>query len=642
VRSAGHRPRLFLIIPALLVCAFILLKNAWVGDDAYITLRTIDNFVNGYGLTYNIDERVQAFTHPLWLIVITLVYAVTREPYFTVLALSAFFSMAAVGIYAFKIARSYLAAIVGTIALTLSVAFVDYSTSGLENPLTLFLFAVFLYVYFEYRFTLRSLLFLSLIGGLAACTRMDSVLLYSPMLVWVFWKLRGMRAVSMVVLGFVPFIAWEVFSLIYYGFPFPNTAYSKLSTGLESSVLVPQGLYYLYTSVKMDPLTILLIVSAIVLPFIRRDRHAIPAAIGLVLLLTYVVKIGGSFMAGRYLAAPMLGAVILLSRYVRSAPKGVVIGAAAAILAAGLATPYSPVYTHSGDMNDRDQAFLDYDIVDERAYYHATNGLLNYFDHDGPWPSHPKAQKGRLLRADGNPYSIIGTGMIGMIGYYGGPNFYVSDGYGLVDPLIARLPVRKDREYKPGHYRRDYPPGYYRMLNEGWGRIIDSNLAIYNEVLRYITGGDVLDGRRIWEVVKFNAGAYDHLLDAYLTPHVVSVDLDYFGRPKREGSIWYGLQNLIFFEPGIEVDLGQVYQSPYLEISRGQDDDLELTYLLRGVNVTRQIIPPKAIPKGDLAVSRVNVPREAVERGYDMLKIVPISGDGKYAIGHIRLLNERR
>ena len=34
----------------------VLLQNAWLCDDAFITFRTIDNFVHGYGLTWNVAE----------------------------------------------------------------------------------------------------------------------------------------------------------------------------------------------------------------------------------------------------------------------------------------------------------------------------------------------------------------------------------------------------------------------------------------------------------------------------------------------------------------------------------------------------------------------------------------------------------
>src|SRR5262245_66527524 len=47
----------------------LVLGNAWVTEDAFITFRVVDNFVHGHGLRWNIDERVEAYTNPLWLLV---------------------------------------------------------------------------------------------------------------------------------------------------------------------------------------------------------------------------------------------------------------------------------------------------------------------------------------------------------------------------------------------------------------------------------------------------------------------------------------------------------------------------------------------------------------------------------------------
>ena len=58
------QPRFQNILHHLLWIGFALfvLVNAWVSEDAYITLRVIDNFFNGYGLRWNINERVQVDT----------------------------------------------------------------------------------------------------------------------------------------------------------------------------------------------------------------------------------------------------------------------------------------------------------------------------------------------------------------------------------------------------------------------------------------------------------------------------------------------------------------------------------------------------------------------------------------------------
>jgi hypothetical protein len=61
---------------------YLFLSNSWIGDDAYIMFRVVDNFVSGYGLRWNTVERVQAFTSPLWVFVLSPFYAVTREVFF--------------------------------------------------------------------------------------------------------------------------------------------------------------------------------------------------------------------------------------------------------------------------------------------------------------------------------------------------------------------------------------------------------------------------------------------------------------------------------------------------------------------------------------------------------------------------------
>src|SRR5512138_705180 len=101
----------------------VLFRTAWVCDDAYITFRTIDNVVHGFGLRWNVDERVQAFTHPLWLLVLTPFYALTREAWLTSMLLSIGISLAAACIVAFRIARTQWTGAVAVAALLLSKSF---------------------------------------------------------------------------------------------------------------------------------------------------------------------------------------------------------------------------------------------------------------------------------------------------------------------------------------------------------------------------------------------------------------------------------------------------------------------------------------------------------------------------------------
>lgn len=120
-------------VSLLVTYVIVLIRTAWMCDDAFITLRTVDNFVRGYGLVWNIGERVQAYTHPLWMFVLSFFYAFTLEPYYTTLAVSMALSLCAVCMLLWMSRSSAFTLLLLGIMLIGSKAFVDYSTSGLER-----------------------------------------------------------------------------------------------------------------------------------------------------------------------------------------------------------------------------------------------------------------------------------------------------------------------------------------------------------------------------------------------------------------------------------------------------------------------------------------------------------------------------
>ena len=97
----------------LLLCLIflaVLLRTAWLSDDALITLRTVLNVTHGYGLTFNIAERVQTYTHPLWMLMLTGAYLVAGNVYYAAIGLSVGVSLvvcrlAAIGVVVYRRAR---------------------------------------------------------------------------------------------------------------------------------------------------------------------------------------------------------------------------------------------------------------------------------------------------------------------------------------------------------------------------------------------------------------------------------------------------------------------------------------------------------------------------------------------------------
>lgn len=628
-----------LIFLCIVVFAVVLLRNAWVCDDAYISFRCIDNLLNGYDLTYNVAERVQAFTHPLWVLILIPSIAIGGHAYFTVLTISVLLSLGTVILFAFKFNRSTMATCIGLVALSLSDAFIDYSTSGLENPLTYFLFIIFVYFFLEKKLNLRNFLFLSILAGLAVFNRMDTILFYMPALGYAFWKTRNRTTVAYLMIGFVPFMLWEIFSMWYYGMPFPNTAYAKLNTGINGFELAGRGFLYLYNSLQVDPLTIIVIACGILLPFVFKDKRGILISLGIILTLIYIVSIGGCFMSGRHLAAPFLAALILALRNLKTDRRTVMAGMGVIVLILGLGRPYSPVYTRAGVSYDPERDDLPDYIVDERTWYQYTNGLINYNGNPDKWPDNVWANAGRDLRADTVTRQVTFLGVIGMVGYYAGPKLHTVDAFALADPLLARLPVVAELEFKIGHFRRHLPPGYYQSIEAGENLIDDEFLAPYYDKLLILTRGDLCSIKRLTEIIKFNLGLYDHYLEDYLKPHLLKIKLATFGRLKGPKTLWWVPTNIILSGEGAEILLNKKHHSRTMEVSTEGDDDFRFLFLNNGEKIADLLFTKVRSAANDLDVYTAPVPLKAVETGYDAIRVLPLPGDARYVIGHLRLLD---
>ena len=84
------------IVLTLAVLTYTMLITAWIGDDAQITFRQIWNFISGDGITFNYNERVQAFTHPLWFMALSLIGFLTRELFVTTIFVSVALALSSV------------------------------------------------------------------------------------------------------------------------------------------------------------------------------------------------------------------------------------------------------------------------------------------------------------------------------------------------------------------------------------------------------------------------------------------------------------------------------------------------------------------------------------------------------------------
>lgn len=495
-----------------LIFAVILLRTAWLGDDAYITMRSVDNWVNGYGLTWNPGERVQTFTHPLWMLLLSGLYALSKNAYFSLLGLSLLASLALMAVFLSSVSRNLPALAWGWLLLVFSHAFLDYSTSGLENPLSHLLALVFALVFLG-RIPLPAIwrtFALSLLAGLAVLNRMDTLLLYLPALALVFWQDKTRRTFAQLTAGFLPFALWSLFALFYYGFIFPNTYYAKLNTAIPKMTLLHQGLVYYLNELLFDPLTLVIIVCGLGAAFLWGEARQRAIGLGMIFYLGYILYIGGDLMSGRFFSVVFLLSVALLLPYFEQFSWQGKSLAALAVLFLGVMAP-SPAFLppSSLDLETANRS----GISDERAFYYSASGLLRWGRYH-KLPEHEWVSEGIALREQG-PQVYLGKG-IGYLGFYAGPQVHVIDYFALADPLLSRLPVQPGIKWDIGHIRREIPAGYLETLESGQNQIADPNLAAYYDKLAIITRASLWDVERLKTIFEFHTGQYDALLKAYL------------------------------------------------------------------------------------------------------------------------------
>ena len=494
--------RLLLVLAP--VCALgVILPNAWIAEDAFITLRVAKNIVHGHGPVWNLDDRVQVFTHPLWMMLLTLTqWLVPNHTPLAVIWLCIVMTLIAIVLFLRDITSRWVL-VVAVILMLSSKAFIDFSTSGLENPLLYILVVLFAHEYLGKQRTFR----LAFIAALTAVTRADAaalvVLAFVP-LVYKHWRERPFWLDLLK--GAVPLLAWESFSLVYYGYLLPNTVYAKSLTNYIPAPITELHAYnYFANSLDWDKVTLPLIaLTLIVADLERSNRRRLWLAVGIVLYLAAVVKAGGDYMSGRFFAVPFFLALYLFARWLQDRTKlPRLFKPAVVVIMLGLAatTTQSPINNPLTKQHPRTAAFDRYrpDISDEGQFYCPYMCLENLSKFRparvAPWAVLPPGQ------------SLVAWQSIGIAGYYGDPQVHVVDQLGLADPLLSHLPA--DPQSRTGHYYRPLPNGYMASLKQHRNLIADPCIhRLYNDIQPVVTG-PLFSVERVKKIIKLNLGISD-------------------------------------------------------------------------------------------------------------------------------------
>ncbi len=420
--------------------AFVLFRTAYTDDDSYITFRCVDNLLNGYGLTFNVSERVLAFTNPLWALLHIPFAHVTGEFYYTTLALS---MLATCGVLLIASRRLDVSGFLVFLSILISSkAFVDFSSSGLENPLSHLLFVAILSVALEEgAMTRRRIALVAFLSSLLVVNRMDLALIAGPLLFAM--CVDSDRRATLGNLGHA--VAWGSgvffwlgFSLFYYGSPFPNTLYAKVwGSGIAASRLLEGGLDYYQLSFQLDPISLVAIAFGLATCLIERERRRVGLAVGLAAYLVYVVQHGSDQMTPRFFSSPtviaayVIGWSVTHSRLPKILERRSWVGLAiACLMIANLAGPYVPLKSLDPEWGVGNAKRSKQGRNDHRATMHIGRLSRHEQNIDFFTPDRATEREVQLIVA------------IGLYSLQRGPNLHVLDIYALPDPLLSRIAIK--------------------------------------------------------------------------------------------------------------------------------------------------------------------------------------------------------
>ena len=517
-----------------------LLKCAWLSDDYFIALRQVEQVFAGHGIRFNLYERAFLSTSVVYFFVLLPLRVLTSDP-FVLHAIVALICNAALLWLLWALARKDVRAWLLALALLFaSKAHFDYSWFGQENPIGHVLAAAIVLIWLRMYPDLRHgepldrstwRWFVALVA-VAPLYRHDFVMLAWPLAAWALWDNRVRLGATGLIrsIGWMlaPLFLWTLFSLIYFGFPVPASAYAKLpGNGLPSLAfrLLAAFDYYRF-SIHKDALMMAVLLGSQLLWPVRGPARAIAAAMALALL--YVILVGGDYMGGRFFTVPYVLLVALLTgtssrwtAYLRRQLEPRRWRWLCGVSIAGLAVwiglwPHSPLIapvTYADSVEDR--ATYTTGIANERAAWHPKTGVTVWWQSvraGRTYPDDVTARLGSLLGE--SEHSTFHLCNLGLTPSRARLEQSFLDIWGLGDSFMARLPAWGMR---PGHHIRARPAGLAESLASGTPSFVDTRLNRYFRSLRIVTGGERLLGtNRIKEIVRLNLGLYDELLQGAL------------------------------------------------------------------------------------------------------------------------------
>jgi arabinofuranosyltransferase len=487
------------VVPVVVVLVGAWLYR-WVDEDAFINFRIIDNLLAGHGLVFNVGERVEVDSDPLWLFTLTALHEIL--PFVAIEWLSVFLGLVCTGagfltggraIQRLAFSRNESTVFpLGLLIGSVVAGVWEFATSGLEMSMVfLWLGASFLLLVRVETRRNRAVPTAIVMGlgplirpELALCSVVFVVVLLLVVAApgWSGARRRLVRYGVPLAASLALPVAFQIFRMGYYALLVPNTGLAKAGGAAWWS----QGFTYLWNFVAPYTLWLPLILA---LPFVllpaarwwkRGDRMGVvvlatPIVAALADIL-YVVHVGGDYMHARLLLPGFFALCLPIFVSLRQARSILIIPligiVAWAVVCAGWLRFVPPKVTSlnpqtvfiSNERNSWISATDNAHPVTATDYRKALSGsagaLLNRLARPVPDghqhlliitnPYAPIDQSGLRPAHSDLPFTLaVNVPAIGVIGYLAGPNVYIFDSYSLANPIGSHTVIVKHA--RPGH-----------------------------------------------------------------------------------------------------------------------------------------------------------------------------------------------
>ncbi len=471
---------LIFIVAGILAIATYTYYLGFVLDDPFISFRYAENFVNGNGLVFNLDNNpVEGYTNFLWVMLVAPAFLLNFDPLIWSKVLGLIISLLqlffvwklVIRFTGFSKVSPRIWACLVLLALATNWYVAVWSVGGLETPLFGLLLVISLYLFFDEHYTWSALTLF-----LATLTRPEGVALAAIMIFVLTIKSFNDRDVKKLITTFLvfalPFILFIAWRYSFYGEFVPNTFYTK--TGGSYLSRISAGLGYSgsffatflggYKSAGLVKTTgfnwglivvavfVAVIAKNILASFRERNWSLILAALWVLFFVVYITYVGGDWMTGFRFYVPIIPVILLTLIYnvalfwEHYSPKainnGVFLVGAMLVIANFSYHQHAAIKEHTQWLRP---IWKTKEIVPPKSYYKVAQ-----------WIKHNTRES-----------DLIAIEEAGIIPFYAKRN--ILDLFGLMDKHLARAPGNPPFGKQDNEYVLSKEPDYVVLwtINEG-------------------------------------------------------------------------------------------------------------------------------------------------------------------------------